>query len=74
MSALRQQGQVIARLEGRDASGLTRRKLTTTAEAGLRQAQSRIGLVQGGSSTPTACQVLSAKPMPAVAGRLAKPT
>src|SRR6185369_2238927 len=44
-----QQGQVIARLEDRDAKLRLEQAEANTqqAEAGLRQAQSRIGLVQG---------------------------
>ncbi len=59
-----QQGQVIARLEDRDAKlRLDQAEANTQqAEAGLRQAQSRIGLVQGGQFDADAVpEVLSAK-------------
>src|SRR5665213_1377904 len=59
-----QQGQVIARLEDRDAKlRLDQAEANTQqAEAGLRQAQSRIGLVQGGQfDADSVPEVLSAK-------------
>ena len=62
-----QQGQVIARLEDRDAKlRLDQADANTQqAEAGLRQAQSRIGLVQGGQFDADACPRCSPrKPMP----------
>ena len=59
-----QQGQVIARLEDRDAKLRLGQAQANEqkAEAGLRQAQSRIGLVQGGQfDADTVPEVLSAK-------------
>src|SRR5436190_11825192 len=59
-----QQGQVIARLEDRDAKlRLDQAQANEQqAEAGLRQAQSRIGLVQGGQfDADSVPEVLSAK-------------